>query len=113
MKRVETRPSSSPWPCPAPPPTPSPTTLAQLITDSNYDYSESKERQVHDPSLINAAVDSDYAGDTTHCKSVTDLSIQMAGGTILYKTRFQDTIALSSTEAEFNAAAEAGKYILY
>lgn len=87
--------------------------IPQLITDGNYDYSESKERQVHDPSLINAAVDSDYAGDTTHCKSVTGLSIQMAGGTILYKTRFQDTIALLSTEAKFNAAAEAGKYILY
>ena len=37
----------------------------------------------------------------------------MAGGTILYKTKFQDTVSMSSTEAEFIAAAEAGKYILY
>ena len=37
----------------------------------------------------------------------------LAGGTILYKTKFQPTIATSSTEAEFTAASEAGKYILY
>ena len=37
----------------------------------------------------------------------------MAGGAIYYKTRFQPTIALSSTEAEFVAATDAGKSILY
>jgi dUTP pyrophosphatase len=81
--------------------------------DENYNYYECNDRQVIDPSIMNTAVDSDYAGDQSHRKSVTGLSIQLAGGTILYKTRYQDTIALSSTEAEFTAAAEAGKYILY
>ena len=84
-----------------------------LHKDDNYDYNESNEQKVRCANIINAAVDSDYAGDTTHCKSVTGLSIQLAGGTILYKTRFQDTIALSFTEAEFNATVEVGKYILY
>ena len=37
----------------------------------------------------------------------------MAGGTILYKTKYQDTIALSTTEAEFTAACDAGKASLY
>ena len=37
----------------------------------------------------------------------------LAGGLIAYKSKFQVTIALSSTEAEFTAAAEAGKTILY
>ena len=87
--------------------------LPEIVNDNNYDYDESQERKVTDESIMNAAVDSDYAGDNTHRKSVTGLSLQMAGGSILYKTRFQDTIALSSTEAEFTAAAEAGKYILY
>lgn len=87
--------------------------LPKLPEDSNYNYRESKERQVLTESTMNAAVDSDYAGDNTHRKSVTGLSLQMAGGTILHKTRFQDTIALSSTEAEFTAAAEAGKFILH
>ena len=37
----------------------------------------------------------------------------MAGAAVVYKTKFQKTIALSSTEAEFVAAADAGKYALY
>jgi hypothetical protein len=44
---------------------------------------------------------------------VTGIILQIAGGTIFYKTKFQDTIAMSLTEAEFTAAAKAGKYILY
>ena len=59
------------------------------------------------------AVDSDYAGDTSHRRSVSGIILRIAGGTILYKTKFQATCALSSTEAEFTAAVEAGKYILY
>jgi len=34
------------------------------------------------------------------------------GGAVLYKTAYQATIAQSSTEAEFTAAADAAKYIL-
>jgi hypothetical protein len=37
----------------------------------------------------------------------------LAGGVIAYKSKYQPTIALSSTEAEFTAASEAGKTILY
>ena len=37
----------------------------------------------------------------------------LAGAVILCKSRFQDTITLSSTEAKFIAAVEGGKYILY
>jgi hypothetical protein len=36
-----------------------------------------------------------------------------AGGAISYRAKFQDTIAHSSTEAEFTAACDAGKMILY
>ena len=57
--------------------------------------------------------DSDWAGDSNHRKSVTCIVIKLAGGTVLYKARFQETIALSTTEAEFIAAVETGKYILY
>ena len=62
---------------------------------------------------MDGAVDSDYASDTTHRRSVSGIILRIVGGTIFYKTRFQPTIAASSTEAEFTAAAEAGKYILY
>ena len=37
----------------------------------------------------------------------------LAGGCIYYKTRFQATVSLSSTEAEFIAACEAAKVLLY
>jgi hypothetical protein len=37
----------------------------------------------------------------------------LAGGVIAYKSKYQPTIALSSTEAEFTAASEAGKTTLY
>jgi hypothetical protein len=41
------------------------------------------------------------------------ITIKLAGGTIAYKTRLQPTVALSSTEAEFMAACDAGKMILF
>ena len=81
--------------------------------DSNYKEDEIHERSQPGHTVMFGAVDSDYAGDTTHRKSVTGIILRIAGGTIFYKTKFQDTIAMSSTEAEFTAAAEAGKYILY
>ena len=37
----------------------------------------------------------------------------LAGGCIAYKSKFQDIIALSTTEAEFVAACDAGKIILF
>ena len=81
--------------------------------DGNYEESEIYEREQPKHNVMFGAVDSDYAGDVSHRRSVTGIVIRIAGGTILYKTKFQDTIAHSSTEAEFTAAAEAGKYILY
>ena len=37
----------------------------------------------------------------------------LAGAAIIYKTRFQSTVALSSTKAEFVAASNARKLALY
>ena len=85
----------------------------ELKTDNNYSEDEIHERQQNDHATLFGAVDSDYAGDTTHRKSVSGIVLRLAGGTIFYKTKYQDTIALSSTDAEFVAAAEAGKFILY
>jgi hypothetical protein len=65
------------------------------------------------PTLIQAASDSDWGGDTKHQKSLTGFVRKMAGGCIYYKSKFQPTITLSLTEAEFVAATEAGKAILY
>ena len=38
--------------------------------------------------------------------------IKYVGGTIVYKTKFQETITLSLTEARFTAACDARKVIL-
>ena len=81
--------------------------------DNNYSETEITEQQQHQHDVMFAAVDSDYGGDTKHRRLVSGIIAQMAGGTIFYKTKFQDTISMSSTESELIAAVEAGKYILY
>ena len=57
--------------------------------------------------------DSDWAADTKKRHSVTGIIIMLAGGAIPYKSKFQDVIAPSSTEAEFVAACDAAKIILF
>jgi deoxyuridine 5'-triphosphate nucleotidohydrolase len=84
-----------------------------MKNDNNYNETEIHERQQNDHNTLFGAVDSDFAGDTTHRRSVSGIVLRLAGGTIFYKTKYQETVAQSSTEAEFMAASEAGKYILY
>ena len=66
-----------------------------------------------DPAKILSYVDSDWGSDRTHRRSVTGMAHFIAGGLVAYKSRYQSTIALSSTEAEFTAATDAGKTVLY
>ena len=54
-------------------------------------------------------VDASYGGDTTHRKSVIVMIARLAGGTLLYKTYFQDVVALSSVESEFIATCDTVK----
>jgi len=61
------------------------------------DFSTQKELQdglQHDHNKLTAFVDLDWAGDTSHRRSITGLAV------IAYKSRIQKTIALSSMEAE-------------
>ena len=58
-------------------------------------------------------VDSDWASDTTHRKSVSGIGCMYAGALIAYKSNFQKVPALSSTEAEFSAFVDRSKPILY
>lgn len=83
--------------------------------DHSFDVeSDACEATIQDNAYqLKTAVDADWGGDTTHRRSVTGFVIKLAGGAIYYKTRFQDVVALSSTEAEFAAAVDAGKAILY
>lgn len=63
--------------------------------------------------LIEAYCDSDYAGDPESRKSTTGYIIFYAGGPIGWSSRKQSTVALSTTEAEYIAAAECCKELLY
>jgi hypothetical protein len=71
------------------------------------------KRPSHEALESYAYVDSDWASCTRTRRSLTGVVVKMAGGTIAYKTKFQVTVALSSTEAEFMAACDAGKMMLF
>ena len=70
-------------------------------------------RSNHGPYDLHANTDSDWASCPRTRRSWTGICARLGGGSIGYKTRFQPTIALSSTEAEFMAACDAGKMLLY
>ena len=83
----------------------------QPRADSNY--TPGAERKQESNTTLIGAVDADYAGDISHRKSVSGIVLKLAGGAVLYKTKYQDKVAHSSTEAEFTAAADAANFILY
>jgi hypothetical protein len=56
---------------------------------------------------------SDWATCVKTQQSFSGICIQLAGGTIAYKTKFQLTVTLSSTKAEFMAACDAGCMCLF
>ena len=58
-------------------------------------------------------VDADWAEDVESRKSTTGYVFKLNGGAISWSSRRQQLVTLSSTEAEYVAAVEAGKEVLY
>ena len=58
-------------------------------------------------------VDADWAGDTDTRRSHTGFVLMFNGGPISWKSRRQDSVALSTSEAEYMAASEGGKEVVY
>ncbi|KAE8693888.1 putative pentatricopeptide repeat-containing protein [Hibiscus syriacus] len=58
-------------------------------------------------------VDSDYAGDLDNRRSTTGYVFTLGGGPICWKSTVQSIVALSTTEAEYMATAEAAKEALW
>jgi len=54
-------------------------------------------------------VDSDYAGDIDTRRSTSGYVFMLNGGAISLGSKLQETVAVSSTEAEYMAASKAGK----
>ena len=70
-------------------------------------------RPKHACTSLHGYVDSDWATCPKTWRSITGACINLAGGTIAYKTKLQPTVAQSSTEAEFMGACDFGKMMLY
>jgi hypothetical protein len=71
------------------------------------------DRPDHDTSIAVAYGDLDWATCVKTRQSFSEICVQLTGGTIAYKTKFQPTVALSSTEAEFMAACNVGRMSLF
>jgi hypothetical protein len=70
-------------------------------------------RPQHDANIAVAYGDSDWATCVKTRLSFSGICIQLAGGTIAFKTKLQPTVALSSTEVEFMVACDVGRMCLF
>jgi hypothetical protein len=68
-----------------------------------YGRSESSDEMKN---TVYVYVDADHAGDLDNRKSRTGYVTMMNGGAVSWKTRLQDRVSISSTEAEYYAASE-------
>jgi deoxyuridine 5'-triphosphate nucleotidohydrolase len=85
---------------------------AALPTPHQDNYTLQETRGSNSLNLI-GYVDSDWAANIKKRTSLTGAIVMLAGGAIGYKTKFQMVIAHSSTEAEFVAACDTAKIILF
>jgi hypothetical protein len=74
---------------------------------------ENVYRPDHGPFTPHSYVDASWADCPITRRSMTGVDVKLAGGPIAYKTKLQVTVAMSSTEAEFMAACDAGKMLLF
>ncbi|CAA7059133.1 unnamed protein product [Microthlaspi erraticum] len=63
--------------------------------------------------LLVSYTDSDMSGDVDSRKSTSGYLVTFAGGAVAWQSRLQKCVALSTTEAEFIAATEACKEVLW
>ena len=58
-------------------------------------------------------VDSDLAGDLDRSRSTTGYVFTLGSAAVSWKSQLQDVVALSTTEAEYVAATEASKEMIW
>ena len=70
-------------------------------------------RGIKHANLLWGWVDADWAGDTDTRRSHTGFVLMFNDGPISWKSRRQDSVALSTSEAEYMTASEGGKKVVY
>ena len=63
--------------------------------------------------ILQGFSDSDYAADKIRRKSVTGFVFTMCGGALVWSSKQQSAVALSTAESEYTAAAQASKEALW
>ncbi|GLU15250.1 hypothetical protein SLE2022_317570 [Rubroshorea leprosula] len=63
--------------------------------------------------ILKGYTDADMAGDLDNRKSISGYLFTFAGGAVSWQSKLQKCVALSTTEAEYIAATEAGKEMLW
>ena len=63
--------------------------------------------------MLEGFTDADMAGDLDGRKSTSGFLFTFAGGAISWQSKVQKCVALSTTEAEYIAATEAAKEMLW
>ena len=67
----------------------------------------------HEDTSVVGYVDADYAGDMDSRRSTTGYVFTLCGGPICWRSTVQSLVALSTTESEYMAVAEAAKEALW
>ncbi|GJQ82333.1 hypothetical protein Trydic_g406 [Trypoxylus dichotomus] len=75
----------------------------------NKRFDEFAEKERNSEIELVGFADVDWAGDQEDIKSTTGYLFKVYGGTICWSTKKQSTVAMSSTEAEYIALAEAAR----
>ena len=91
----------------------SPPPLLTRPNDQHLLHDVSAATEHYSPFAVFGYDDSDWAMDIHHRRSISGIVFKLAGAAIAWKCRVQPTVSLSSTEAEFLAASDAGKMALY
>ena len=60
-----------------------------------------------------AFADADWGGNMDTCRSTTGYLFKVFGGAVAWKSRHQPTVALSTTEAEYMASADASRQAIW
>ena len=78
-----------------------------------YDQAIVYQRSSDMASVLWGWVDSDWAADLDSRRSHTGYVLMMTGGAVSWKSRRQDCVSLSTSEAEYVAASQCGQEVLY